>query len=88
MSNVKEEVIKIIKDSHEVIQIYINNNNFNNIDISYIIHINKLIREVVKARYKYGYTFHEELMQYFYNPSRVNEFLLNNDNKHVEDMYS
>ncbi len=84
MSNVKEEVIEIIKDSHETITAYINNYNVNKISNK----INNLIKNIVKARYKYGYTFHEELMQYFYNPSRVNDFLLNNDNKHVEDMYS
>lgn len=66
---------------------------FDNLDNKYNILINnyyniiyKSIIHIINLQYKYNIHFYEELIQYFYNPLKVYRFLLNNPDKHVEDM--
>lgn len=66
---------------------YINKDN-NEIITNAYSRIIDSIYTIIDLQKKIHYSFHSELMQYFYNPKKVYHFLLTNPDKHVEDMYN
>lgn len=50
--------------------------------------IKNSINEIIKLRHRIANKLLEELIQYLFHPKKVQKFLLNNVNKHVEHMYN
>lgn len=87
-------IIEIILDYREIMNnrvYWINNSAYNDIlseeqKNEHLKRIYKTVRHLTKLEDDENYTFRIELINYFYNPERVQQFLLNNPDKHVEDM--
>jgi len=94
MDNINKSIINIIGGYKELIHDRLENIEYMKKDLGQeyeLINktykrIDKTIKHIIKLQREYNYCYHMELMMYFYNPDKVYKFLLENPNKHVEDM--